>query len=75
MNSQRHDDPLLQALAALPPVVPEARRADDVRGRCRAQLQRPPRHFTVSVEPVAIGSVCAAYAWQIARVVAKLGTP
>lgn len=71
MSSPRHDDPLIQLLAALPPVIPVEGRAERVRARCRAQLDRPPRQIPSSLGPVTVGAVCAAYAWQIGRIVAK----
>lgn len=75
MNSQRHDDPLLHALATMPRVTPEAGHAEHVRTRCRAQLEAPAPGVAVVLEPAAVGSCCALYAWQIARFVTKIGTP
>jgi hypothetical protein len=65
-----HDDPLIRAIATLPPVLPDDTASGELRARCRARLERPRRLTSVTtVEPATIGAVCAIYAWQIARLV------
>ena len=64
---RRHDDPLMESLATLPPVLPSEPHADQLRVRCRALLERPPRQMAVTLEPVTVGAACAMYAWQIVR--------
>jgi hypothetical protein len=60
-------DPLLQALAALPVVSPEAAHADRVRQRCRATLERTPVEPLAVLEPAVLSVTCATYAWQLAK--------
>ena len=71
MSSPCHDDPLMQALATLPAVLPNEARADELRARCRALLERPPRQMPVTLERATVGGVCAMYAWQIVRIVVR----
>jgi hypothetical protein len=73
MSARRIQDPLIEALAALPPVAPDAAHAARVRRRCRAALEQPRGELPRALEPAAVGTICAVYAWQIARAVAKLG--
>jgi hypothetical protein len=61
------DDPLIRALAALPPVLPDETTAAALRTRCRGRLERPPRQLPLTLEPATVGAVCAMYAWQIVR--------
>ena len=67
MSSHRHDDPLIQALAALPRVAPDPGHAQRVRARCRGAMATPPAAVSLPLEPVAVGTVCALYAWEIVR--------
>ena len=74
MNPLSHDDPVMRALATLPAVLPDADHARQLRARCRAALERPPRQMPATVEPAAVGAVCAVcavYAWQIVRIVIR----
>jgi hypothetical protein len=71
VRSPCHDDPLMQALATLPGVRPDETRADQLRARCRALLEGPPRQLPAALEPATIGAVCAMYAWQIVRIVVR----
>jgi hypothetical protein len=70
MNPPCHDDPVTQALGALPPVLPSQARADRLRARCRDRLERPPRHMLIVLES-AVVAVCALYAWQILAIVIR----
>lgn len=68
MNAAQLSDPLMNALASLPVVEPDAAGSDAIRSRCRAALQAhgsqdPVRHL----EPAAAGLACV-YAWQVAKV-------
>jgi hypothetical protein len=60
-----HEDPLMRALATLPPVLPDDAAALELRDRCRARLERPPSPVLVTLEPASVGAVCAMYAWQL----------
>jgi len=71
VNSHDIDDPLLRALAALPPVPPHEGRSLELRARCRARLERPPRLPPVALEPAAVACASAMYAWQIVRIVLR----
>ena len=71
MSSACDDDPLLLALAALPTVRLDETRADQLRGQCRALLEKPPRQMPLPLESVAVGGVCAVYAWQIVKMVIR----
>ena len=70
MNPTCHDDPLTQALGALPPVLQSEARADRLRARCRDRLGRPPRHTPIILES-AVVAVCAIYAWQILAILIR----
>jgi hypothetical protein len=63
------DDRLMRALAALPPVRQGDAAHREVRIRCRALVERPRQPETVPLEPAAVGTICALYAWQLARIV------
>ena len=67
MSAPQHDDPVMQALATLPPVVPDDARADHLRARCRDRLERPPRQKPFILEPATVAALSAMYAWQIVR--------
>ena len=67
MSSPCHDDPVLQALATLPPVLPDEARAQQLRARCRGLLERPPRQKPFILEPATVAALSAMYAWQIVR--------
>lgn len=71
MTPHDADDPLLGILAALPPVLPDEATALELRARCRARLERPPRLAAVVVEPAAVAAVSAMYAWQILRLAVR----
>lgn len=71
MRSPDDNDPLLRALASLPPHLPGDAVDRQVRARCHARLARPPREAPALLEPGAVGAVCAMYAWQIVRVVIR----
>jgi hypothetical protein len=71
MSSPRHEDALVQALAMLPPVVPNQTRADRLRARCRARLERPPHRMLADLEPKLVGALGAMYAWQIVKMVVR----
>lgn len=65
------DDPLIRALASLPVVDQDAASQRQVRARCRALVERAPQQPAVPLEPAAVGTICAMYAWQIARIVIR----
>ena len=67
MSTPRHDDPLMQSLATLPPVLPGETSAEQLRVRCRALLERPPRQNRFVLEPATVAALSAMYAWQIVR--------
>jgi hypothetical protein len=69
VSSPYHDDPLFQSLARLPAVLPNEACARQLRAQCRALLEHSPRQKPVTLEPAAVGCVCAMYAWQIVRIV------
>ena len=69
------DDPLFDAIAALPAVRPDAERAARARARCHAALQRPARSLAVSLEPATVGAFCAIYAWHIVRIAVRIPLP
>jgi hypothetical protein len=71
VNSQHHDDPLIQSLAALPAVHPDPLRAKQLRDRCHAALESPAEGPIGPFEPATVGAVCAMYAWEIVRVVIR----
>ena len=71
MNSQHHDDLLIQNLAALPAVHPDPLHAKQLRDRCRAALDSPAEGPIRPFEPATVGVVCAMYAWEIVRVVIR----
>ena len=75
MSTIHPDDPLLDAIAALPAVGPDTGHADRVRDRCHAALhhsvQRPP----VAWEPAAVGTFCALYAWHVVRIAIQIPLP
>lgn len=73
MKGNVSDEPLLDAIAGLPRVAPDASHAERVRRRARQALAQPHRPGpTNSVEPVAAGVFLAAYLLQIARVLSGL---
>jgi hypothetical protein len=61
----------MKAIATLPAVLPNEASASELRARCRATLERRPRRVSVTLEPATVGAVCAMYAWQIVRVLAR----
>ena len=70
MKSARHEDPLIDALAALPPVIPSDRHAARVRARCRERLERVSQPANGRLEPLAIGAVtvmCVSYVLAMVR--------
>ena len=67
MNVRTPADPLLQALAALPPVQQNANHAAAVHERCRAVLERSPAEPTGVLEPAVLSVTCATYGWQLAK--------
>ena len=71
MSSPRHEDALVRALAMLPPVVPNEARADRLRTRCRARLERPPHRLSADLEAKMVGALGAMYAWQIVKMVVR----
>ncbi len=71
MSSPCHDDPLMQALATLPPVLPNAAGAEQLRAQCRALLERPQWQMPLTLEPATVGALCALYAWHFVRVVVR----
>jgi hypothetical protein len=71
MSSPRHEDALVRALAMLPTVVPNETRADRLRTRCRARLERPPHGMSPDLESKVIGALGAMYAWQIVKMVVR----
>jgi hypothetical protein len=69
VNARDDEDPLIRAIAALPQVLADDTAARDLRARCRARLEHPPRMTAVTtMEPATVGAVCVMYAWQIVRV-------
>jgi hypothetical protein len=71
MSSPRHEDPFVRALAALPPVPQDEVRADRLRARCRARLERPSYWISVALESTAVGTIGAMYAWQLVKLVVR----
>lgn len=69
------DDPLFDAIGGLPIVRPDAGYAEHLRERCQATLRRPARPLAVSLEPATIGTVCALYAWHVARIATQIPLP
>ena len=69
------DDPLFDAIGALPSVRPDSGYAEQLRERCQATLRRPARPLATSLEPATIGTVCALYAWHVARIVTQIPLP
>lgn len=67
MNSQHHDDPLIQGLAALPMVHPDPLQAKELRDRCRAALASPAEGPSLPFAPASVTTVCVLYAWEIVR--------
>ncbi len=67
MNSQHHDDPLIQSLAALPMVHPDPLQAKELRDRCRAALASPAEGPALPFAPATVATVCVLYAWEIVR--------
>jgi len=66
VSSPSCDDPLIRALATLPPVMHDDAAARELRLRCRARLAQPPQP-ALTLEPTGVGALCAMYAWQIVR--------
>ena len=71
MSSPFPEDPLVRALAALPPVLQDEVRADRLRAQCRARLERPSYRISVPLESAAVGTIGAMYAWQIVKLVVR----
>jgi hypothetical protein len=71
VSSAYHDDPLMQAIATLPAVVPNEASARQLGKKCRVLLERPSRRTSRTVEPATVSAVCALYAWQIVRVLVR----
>ena len=67
MSSAEWPDPVVQALAALPPVAPDVERAERVRLRCRAVLTASGDDRVALLMEPAISAGCAAYALHVAR--------
>jgi hypothetical protein len=75
VSAIHREDPLFKAIAGLPPVEPNAQHAEHVRERCRAALEQPPKPLPIALEPATVGAVCGAYAWQIVKIVERIGLP
>ena len=71
MTPVTRNDPLLNAVASLPHVVPDQARAGRVRLTCRARIQQPPPQLPRALEPAGVASICIMYAWQIVRLVIR----
>jgi hypothetical protein len=67
-----HDDPLMQALSALPVIRPDAEHATHVRKQCHTVLeQQAQRDRTGFIESTTVSTACAVYAWYILRAVLR----
>ena len=75
MSTIHPDDPLLDAIGALPRVGPDAGPVERVRKRCHGALCQPAMSHGVSFEPVTIGTICAIYAWHVVRIAAQIPRP
>ena len=75
MSANHREDPLFNAIAGLPQVAPNAQRAEHLRERCRAALEQPPKPLPIDFEPATVGAVCGVYAWQIVKIIEKIGLP
>lgn len=75
MSANYREDPLLKAIAGLPQVEPNAQHAEHLRDRYRAALEQPPKPLPIALEPATVGAVCGVYAWQIVKIVEKIGLP
>ena len=67
MNGSNTADPLVRALAELPVVEQDTKRADSLRQRCRAALEQPPAEPLPVLEPAVLSVTCATYAWHLAK--------
>ena len=67
MNVSNTTDPLLRALAELPAVEQDAKRAECLRQRCRAALEDSPAAPLPVLEPAVLSVTCAAYVWHLAK--------
>ena len=67
MNVSNTADPLVRALAGLPEVEQDAKRAERLRQRCRAALEHSPAEPLPVLEPAVLGVTCATYAWHLAK--------
>jgi hypothetical protein len=65
------DDPVARRLRRLEVLVPDQRRAEQVRQRCRARLRRPPAPDS-GIAPVLVTSLCVLYLCAIAIDVLRL---
>ena len=75
MSALHPDDPLIEAIGALPAIAPDAGHVERVRGRCRGALHQPARGLPVACEPVTVGTICALYAWHVARIAIQIPLP
>jgi hypothetical protein len=65
------DDPVARRLRRLEVLVPDQRRAEQVRQRCRVRLRRPPASDS-RLAPVLVTSLCVLYLCAIAIDVLRL---
>ena len=75
MSTHHPDDPLIQAIGALPTVAPDAGHVERVRNRCHSALQQAVQRPPVTWEPATVGAVCAVYAWHVARIAIHIPLP
>jgi hypothetical protein len=73
VNRADDADVTIKAIAALPTLAPDARRARMIRARCRASLERPTAGEWIStMVSVGVSAVWAIYAWHLARAAMSL---
>lgn len=75
MSVLHSDDPLLDAIGALPVVRPDDVHTERLRGRCRAALHEPRGLSPVALEPATVGTICAVYAWHVAKIATRIPLP
>ena len=75
MSTLHPDDPLIEAIGALPAVAPDAGHVERVRGRCHGALHQPARRLPVACEPATVGTICALYVWHVARIAIQIPLP
>lgn len=75
MSAIHSGDPLFDAIGALPAVRPGDAHAERLRRRCHLALRQPARPLAVSLEPATVGTICAIYAWHVAKIASRMPLP